>query len=403
MENSLAFKGVNGGALSGMRVYDASQGIAGPHATMLLALNGADVIKVEPGSGDWCRTLGKAVGQETTSFLAFNRGKRSLACDLKSAAGMAISRKLMSTCDIVVESFRPGVAAKLGIGYEQVREHNPTVIYTSVSGFGQSGPLAMRPAVDGVIQAYSGMMEMNRFGPGQPHRIGMVAVDVVTGLYAYQATVAAVIRRLRFGEGAYLDVNMAQSAAAFQATKVMEYWESGGSPEPLYAPAGVFATSDGSVYVSGMRAEHFGALCGVLGRPDLAADPRWQTQGARARHADAIHAELRKEFVKRSTAEWLQMLHPAGVLAETVCSYGEWLKQEHSLHTRAFSWAGSQEFGQLPVPRVPGIMPVEDDPASCSSAPLIGEHSRAILEELGFDAAWVDAQVATGSVKASLR
>jgi len=385
--------------LRGLRVYDATQGVAGPHATMLLALNGADVIKVEPMEGDWCRVLGRAVGQESVNYLAYNRGKRSMACDIRTAAGMEIARKLIATCDVFVESFRPGVIGKMGLGYDEVSKINPKIIYASVSGFGQTGPNSRRPTVDGLIQAYSGMMVMNRTDDGTPHRMGMIVIDVVTGLYAYQAITTAVIRKLRFDQGSYLDISMVQSAAAFQAAKIMEYAESGGRAQPLYVPAGMFRTADGYIVVSGMRSQHFAALCGVVGRLDLAADSRWQTQGERTEHGAIINAELRKEFVKRTSQEWLSDLHAVGVFAERVRSYGEWLDDDHAKAARAYAWVDSDAFGRLPVPCVPGVLPAGDDPsANVAVPPLIGEHTRAILGELGFEHAWVDAQIAAGTV-----
>lgn len=390
--------------LRGMRVYDATQGVAGPHATMLLALNGADVIKVEPLEGDWCRVLGNAIGQESVNYLAYNRGKRSMACDVKTAAGMEIVRKLIATCDVFVESFRPGVIGRMGLGYDEVSKINPKIIYASVSGFGQTGPNSQRPTVDGLIQAYSGMMVMNRTDDGTPHRMGMIVIDVVTGLYAYQAITTAIIRKLRFDQGSYLDINMVQSAAAFQAAKIMEYAESGGRPQPLYVPAGMFRTADGYIVVSGMRSHHFAALCGVVNRPDLAADPRWQTQGDRTAHGTTINEELRKEFVKRTSQEWLSGLHAVGVFAERVRSYGEWLEDDHARGSNAYAWVDTGAFGCLPVPCVPGVLPAGDNPSAVGAAPpLIGEHTRAILGELGFEHAWVDAQIAAGAIAETQR
>lgn len=388
-------------ALSGIKVYDATQGVAGPHAAMLLALHGADVRKVEPLDGDWCRVLGKPKGQHTVESLAINRGKRSLACDLKTAEGLDIARRLIAESDIFIESFRPGVIGKMGLGYEQVREIKPDIVYASISGFGQHGPNTQRPTVDGLIQAYSGMMVMNRTPDGQPHRQGMIAVDVMTGLYAYQAISSALIRKIRFGKGAYLDINMAQSAAAFQAAKVMEHVVYDGKAPPLYVPAGMFRTADGDMVISGMRNAHFAALCEVVGRPDLADDPRWSTQAQRAEYGDIIHGELRKEFVKRTTREWLKALHAAGVLAEVVQSYGDWLEDEHSKSVQAYRWTDTSEFGALPVPRIPGILPI-DDPAS-TPGPLIGEHSREILRELGYTEEWIEDQLEAGVLRESVR
>lgn len=372
-------------ALSGMRVLDLSQGIAGPHASMLLALNGADVVKVEPLGGDWGRVLGKSTDQETASYLSFNRGKRSLAIDLRSASGQLAMSRLIPTCDIVIESFRPGVAAKLDVGYEQICRVSPKVIYASVSGFGQRGAMAQRPAVDGVIQAYSGMMQMNRTSDGQPHQIGMVIVDVTTGLYAHQAILAAAMRRLRFDVGAQLDINMAQCAAALQTSKIVEFHQSKGQPQALYAPAGIFETQEGRLYVSGMRQEHFVALCNVLGVPSLSQDPRWPTAELRVRFRSAIHQALQRRFMERPAQAWLPELHAAGILAERVRSYGDWIDAELERDPDAYAWMASAT-GPVPIPRVPGF----DRSLSALPPPRIGQHSCEILSSLGFDSAWID-------------
>ncbi|SVB49177.1 uncharacterized protein METZ01_LOCUS202031, partial [marine metagenome] len=173
--------------LDGIKVFDATQGVAGPHATMLLAQHGANVIKVEPLEGDWGRTLGKMYGDLCAHAVNFNRGKRSIALDLKSTDGIKVAQKLASDADIVVESFRPGVMARFGLGYMDIKAKRQDVIYLSVTGFGQEGPNKNLPVTDSVIQAFSGFMSINRDSEGTPQRLGMIAIDVLTGLYAYQA------------------------------------------------------------------------------------------------------------------------------------------------------------------------------------------------------------------------
>lgn len=388
--------------LSGIRVYDASQGVAGPHATMLLALQGADVLKVEPLEGDWCRVLGKKTGQHCAHSLAFNRGKRSIAFNIKSEAGREIARRLVEHADVFVESFRPGVAEKIGLGYRQLSAAKPSLVYASVSGFGQVGPLAQRPTVDVLIQAYSGMMVMNKTPDGLPFRQGMVTVDVVTGLYAYQAILAAIMHRIRFGEGACLDISMMQSAAAFQAAKIMEFIEFDGKPAPLYVPAGMFRTADGVIVISGMRDAHYRALCEALERPDMAQDPRWTTQSLRVKNGEPMLAELRKEFAKRATDDWIARLHTAGVLAEKVQSYQDWLREDHVASTKAVDWVEFGSNGRMPVVNIPGFPLVQDDPEA-RKAPLIGEHSSIILNELGFSPGEIVALLSQGSVRESVR
>ena len=196
--------------LEGINVFDATQGVAGPHATMLLAQHGANVIKVEPLDGDWGRTLGKVYGDLCAHAVTFNRGKRSIALDLKSTDGIKVAQKLAADADIVVESFRPGVMARFGLDYMSIKAKRNDVIYLSVPGFGQEGPNKDLPVTDSVIQAFSGFMSINRDNEGTPQRLGMIAIDVMTGLYAYQAISSAIIARIRYGEGAYIDCSLMQ-------------------------------------------------------------------------------------------------------------------------------------------------------------------------------------------------
>ncbi|HYC65599.1 MAG TPA: CoA transferase, partial [Reyranellaceae bacterium] len=261
------------GAFDGLTVLDFTQGIAGPHASMLLALHGADVIKIEPPEGDWGRALGELKGDHCAHSVAFNRGKRSIALDLKSPDGIAVVQKIAAKANAVMESFRPGVISRLGFGYEQIKKVNPNVVYCSVSGFGQTGPYSKRPTVDGLIQAFSGMMVMNRMPDGTPWRQGMIAVDVTTGLYTFQALSTALMRQVRFGEGSHIDSSLMRSAAAFQGAKLMEWVFSKGTPPPLYMPAGSYKTANGYIMVSAMRPHHFKALFELIGRDDIANDP----------------------------------------------------------------------------------------------------------------------------------
>lgn len=387
---------------SGFKVLDLTQGVAGPYATMLLGLNGADVLKVEPLDGDWARRLGAVAGQQSVNFLAYNRAKRSLAIDLKSDAGRKAMAAALEQCDIVVESFRPGVVKRLGLGYEDAVRIRPEVVYASVSGFGQSGPDTGRAAVDTLMQAYSGMMQMNASASGEPHRSGMIIVDALTGLFAYQAVSASVLRRARFGGGEYLDISMMQTAAAFQTSKIMEYQQAGGSLAPLYVPAGMFKTADGHIVVSGMRKAHFSAICNVTGHPELADDPRWPNQYDRVAFADEINGKLQSAFLQASSQSWLEKLAAAGVMAERVRSYGEWLREPQVGAVGSVAWVDTDGFGNLPVARVPGILP-RDDVEGVTQPPRIGEQSMEILGELGFDNRWIVQQVAAGSVGISRR
>jgi crotonobetainyl-CoA:carnitine CoA-transferase CaiB-like acyl-CoA transferase len=388
-------------AFSGVTVLDFSQGVAGPHATMLLALHGADVIKIEPLEGDWGRALGEIKGDHCPHSVAFNRGKRSLALDLKSPDGVAAIKKIAAKADVVVESFRPGVIGRLGFGYDDIKKINPKVVYCSVSGFGQTGPNAKRPTVDGLIQAFSGMMVMNKLPDGTPWRQGMIAVDVTTGLYTFQALSTAIMRQFRFGEGGYIDSSLMRAAAAYQGAKLMEWVYSEGKPQPLYMPAGSYKTANGYIMVSAMRPHHFRTMFELIGRHDVANDPDLQTHDGRIRNAAKIVKALNETMPTRTTEDWIALFLPNEVFCERVNNYSDYLEHPHVKATGAIDWIEQEGFARLPVANIPGLPPAREDLAR-HHAPHIGEHSRAILGELGYSTADIEAMVARKAIVAPL-
>lgn len=368
-------------AFEGFRVIDASQGVAGPHAAMLLALHGADVIKIEPPEGDWGRVLGRTLESNTIHFVAFNRGKRSVGIDLARPEGRQIAGDLMASADVVIESFRPGVAAKLGLDYATATKSNPNVIYMSVSGYGQNGPNRERPTVDGVIQAYSGMMVMNG-AADKPHRQNMVVIDTVTGLYGFQAISAALMRKMRFGEGAFIDMSLMQSAAAMQAAKLMEAVAEGPTPGPLYSPSGVYETSDGHILLSAMRARNFETLCDVLGCPELATDPRFGSIDLRNANRKAMNDVLQQKLRERTTNAWVELMLARGVMASPINTYADWLADDHVKAVDAYQTVEFAGLGSLPIAAIPGCPGPHEIPTN-GMVPGLGEHSHAIVSSLG--------------------
>ena len=367
-------------AFEGFRVIDASQGVAGPHAAMLLALHGADVIKIEPPEGDWGRILGKTKANNTIHFTAFNRGKRSIAIDLAKEEGRRIAGDLVASADVVIESFRPGVASRLGLDYSEAVKTNPNLIYMSVSGYGQTGPNRERPTVDGVIQAFSGMMVMNG-SVEKPHRQSMVIIDTVTGLYGFQAISAALMRKVRFGTGSFIDISLMQSAAAFQAAKLMEAAAEGPSPGPLYSPSGVYETADGHILLSAMRSRNFEDLCDVVGCPQLAADPRFGSVDDRNANRQDMNRVLQERLRTRTTNDWVALLLERGVMASPINSYSDWLSDAHVKAVEAYQIVPFEGLGSLPVAAIPGCPGPEF--AANGLVPGLGEHTTAILSSLG--------------------
>ena len=389
-------------SLSGIKVVDVTQGIAGPHAGMLLAQHGATVIKLEPLEGDWGRTLGKRYDDLSAQAIVFNRGKKSLAVDLKTGQGRDIARRLASDSDVVLESYRPGVMSRLGLGYEDIRAMRPDVIYLSISGFGQRGPYSGLPVTDSVIQAFSGWMTLHKDPDGTPTRSGITAIDVMTGLYAYQAIASALIRRLRFGEGAYIDCSMLQSAAAFQAAKILEHYFEKGRPEASYVPVGVMPTADGYLSISAMRDSHYAALCRVLGRAELATHPRFDSRDKRRANKEELMALLRDEFRKRKTADWERELTEAGVMNSRVNAYQDFLADGHVKEAGTFGYADHGALGLAPVANIPGadLFAGDRERAWC---PHVGEHSRAVLTAHGYGEDEIASLEAAGVIRQARR
>src|SRR3954451_6169337 len=276
----------------GLRVIDFGQGIASPYCAMLLAAYGAEVTKVEPPEGDWSRYLGTTYGRHTALSAVYNRGKRSLCLDMKRSEAVAIAKQLAQRCDVLIEGFRPGVAARLGIGYETLARDNPGLIYLSVSGFGQQGPYADRPGSDSVAQAFSGLVSVNVGNDRIPHRVGTTISDVATGVYAFQAIATALFARASVGTGRWIDVNLAQSTAALLGHKAAEYVLESGAPRALNVPAGTYQTQDGWMMVTLVNEAQYRRLCAAIGRDDLASDPRFADFARRADSAETLIAQF---------------------------------------------------------------------------------------------------------------
>lgn len=380
----------------GFKVLDLTQGVAGPHSTMLLAQQGAEVTKIEPIDGDWGRTLGKMYGDTCAHGIIFNRGKRSVSLNMKEAKAKELAQKAAAEADVIVESFRPGVMKRFGLSYDDVKKTNPNVIYLSVTGFGQEGPYNTLPVTDSVIQAFSGWMSINRDAENTPQRIGMIAVDVMTGLYAFQAISAALMRKVRFGEGQYIDCSLMQCAAAFQAAKVMEHYLEGGQPQTLYVPVGTMKTKDGYINVTAMREHHYVGLCKVLEKDEWATDPRFDNREKRIDQEKVLMPMVRAEFLRKTTEEWAEALTEAGVMNAAVSTYDDFMADEHVKAVETISWISHQGMsGDLPMCNIPGFRRIEGG-NDLDEAPSIGQHTDEILKRWGLSESDISELVASG-------
>jgi len=367
---------------AGLKVVDLSQGIAGPYSAMLLAQYGADVIKVEPPEGDWARGLGRRYGDMTAFSIAANLGKRSIVLDLKAEEDRRILRRLLATADVFLESFRPGVVARLGVGYADVEAINPRVVYLSVSGFGQTGPDAERPAVDTVFQAFTGIMSVNRGLDGIPHRVPVIVVDMATALSNFQAIAVALYARRDEARGRYIESSLLRGGATIQTVSMIQHHLEGGKPQPGLTPSGTFRASDGWINLTILRDADFPVLCDALGIPAAKGDPRFATNDSRFVNVTALNALLEPAFAGRTTADLSARLRAARLMHQRVNSYLEFLDDPHVKAIGAVTWIDQPGIGRVPVPAVPGLPPlVSGSPRAV--APSLDQHRKEILAELG--------------------
>ncbi|MBF8173988.1 MULTISPECIES: CaiB/BaiF CoA-transferase family protein [Streptomyces] len=396
--------------LEGVRILDLTNVLAGPFAGYQLALQGADVIKVEvPESGDLARQLGadRALGEELlgASFLAQNGGKRSLTLNLKAPEGREALLRAVRETDVLLENFRPGVMDRLGVGWKTLRAENPHLVYCAISGFGQTGPLRDRPAYDQIIQGLSGMMSVTGTPGTAPLRAGFPVADTLGGMAAAYAVAAALVRRGRTGEGAFVDVSMLESALTAMGWVTSNYLISGRDPRPMgnenftAAPSGTFRTADGHLNIAANRQQQYTTLCRLVGREDLATDPRFTHPADRKTHRDALREEVESALAARSAAEWEEILSDAGVPAARVLSVPDALALDH-LAARGFVHDLPFPDGRdRPLHVLGSPVRVDDGPAAAPvPPPLLGEHTDEILAELGYTPAEITALREGGAV-----
>ncbi|MEE2688431.1 MAG: CoA transferase [Pseudomonadota bacterium] len=368
----------------GLRVVDLTQGLAGPYCAMLMAQNGADVIKVEPPEGDWSRRLGVSLGQaRTAAFVASNRGKRAIVADLKSEEGLNLVRELVRGADVFMESNRAGVAERLGLGYDELRSLNASLIYLSVTGFGQHGPYSDRPATDAILQAFSGLMVSNLDRDGAPRRIEFPVPDYTTGLIAYQTLVTALYGRMVHGSGQRLDVSLMQAMLLFQQqgliAREVDPTPPQGSPVP---PTGTYAAADGFINISVVREKFFQGLCDALDLPDLAKDPRFSSIDARRAHVQALLPPIEAAVARRRLSDLAEAFASADVPHAVVNDYPAAVRDPHVAATEGVVWFALEGAPALPFVNVPGATPLQPEDRRARVPDLDGDRSE-VLSDLG--------------------
>ena len=373
--------------LDGVRVADFTQALSGPYCTMLLADLGADVVKVEmPGRGDDSRHWGPPfVGDTAAYFLAVNRNKRSIELDLRSPSGREAAAALVANSDVVVENWRPGTAARLGLDAGTLTERHPRLVHCSISGFGGDGP--PRAGYDQIVQGMSGWMSLTGAGEGEPFKAGVPVGDISAGMFAAHGILAALLKRERTGEGSVVDIAMLDSLVAMLAYQATRFFATGVSPlregnqHATIAPYGTFPTKDGSLNVCVGNDQQFQRLCVALDAPHLGGDPRYQTNPLRLQHRDELTNEVSEVLRGLTSADVLDRLELAGVPAGPIRTLDEVFADEDVQRRGLQLRVDHEQLGQVSVPG--GPWRIDGVPVSARlPPPVLGQHTAQILEEL---------------------
>jgi formyl-CoA transferase len=371
-------------ALSDVRVLELTQVMAGPFCGQVLADMGADVIKVEPPSGDSTRS-----SMGTSAFLAVNRNKRSLILNLKQPGHVAAFHRLAETADVVLENNRPGVVARLGVDWDTLREVNPRLVYASISGFGQTGPYSQRPGYDLMAQGLSGVMSVTGEPDGNPVKAGIPIGDLSAGLFCAVAILSALHARERTGRGQYIDTSLFEGALALSIWESAELWATGrvpgklGSAHRLTAPYQALKTADGYITVGGNTQPLFERLCAAIDAPHIAEDPRFATNDDRMSNVSDLVEALEEALRARTTDEWVATLVEGGVPCGPIHDYAEVFADEHTQAREMEVTVDHPVEGTIRALGIP--VKLSDTPGAVRRpAPLLGQHSEEILRDAGF-------------------
>lgn len=389
------------GPLAGVRVVDFSQIVSGPMAAQILGQQGAEVIKVESPGGDPVRGLGPAKGDRSAMFIAVNHGKRGLAVDLKTDAAKAIVMALVERADVLIENFRPGVIGRLGFGHAACAAHNPRLVYASINGFGPDGPYANIRVYDPVVQAVSGLAALQAGADGVPQLMRTLVADKTTAIAAAQAITAALFARERSGVGQRIDLAMLDVAVGFAWPDGMwndTFLDDPPPPSPAYgAQMRLWVAADGRVAIGALQTAEFVALCDAVGRPDLAVDPRLASVAGRNAHRADWTTALGEAVAAMPVDALMAGFIRTGAVGGRANAVADVARDPQVVHNATVTTIDHGAIGRAAVPRgaarFGGAAVVASGPA-----PMIGEHSRAILGELGYDPAAIDALVASGVV-----
>ncbi len=382
--------------LKRIRVVDITRAMAGPYCTMMLGDLGADVIKIErPGTGDDSRGWGPPFVGEPSSgypgqsayFLSANRNKRSLTLNLKAPAGQEIIRHLVEISDVLIENYRTGVLDRMGLGYEDLRQTNPALIYCSISGYGRTGPYQDKPGYDAIIQAEGGLMSITGPQEGPPSRVGVPIIDITSGMFAASAILAALVERGNTGQGQHVDVSLLDTQTVLLANVASSYLISGDPPQrqgnahPSIAPYELFHAQDKGFILGAANQGQWEKLCQLIERSDLFKDPRFKDNQARVEHRQELNQILNQIFKNRSAGEWLSLLEEAGLPCGPINSIPEVFQHPQVLARELIQKVDHPQAGSISLTGFP--YKLSRTPAELRLAPpTLGEHNHEILVEL---------------------
>ena len=376
-------------ALEGIRVLDVTQVMAGPFCAMQLCDMGADVIKVEPPAGDATRRMAGARGTDSPGFNAVNRGKRGIVLDLKSAAGQEAFRRLLRGTDIVIENYRPGVMRAFGLDYASLAGEYPALIYASISGYGQTGPDAGKGGFDLIAQGVSGLMSVTGEPARPPAKVGVPLTDLGAALFALSAVLAALHYRGRTGRGQYIDTSLVEAGVALSVWESTQYFAEGTIPEALgsahrmWAPYQAIRCADGYITLGSANDRLFQRLCGLLGHPEWVSEPQFLNDTLRVRNRAVLIDRIERITADGTRAEWIARFESAGIPCGPINNYAEVYADPQILARGMVVEVDHPSLGRVRMPGPPVKMS-ETPPVADRPAPLLGQHTREILREIGY-------------------
>jgi len=383
--------------LTGIKVLDLTRVLSGPYCAQMLCDMGADVLKIEnPAWGDDSRLFQPFVGKKSLYFEFVNGGKKSLTLNFKNPKAVEILKQLIAKADILLENYRPGIMKKFGVDYESVKKINPRLIYASISGFGQTGPDAMKPAYDILTQARGGVMSLTGYPDGDPMLVGVSFSDMIAGVFAVTAITTALYQREKTNEGQQIDISMLDCQVSLLESSMMRYQFSKIPPKPVgcrhptEAPFQSFNASDRPFVIAAIGDHMFRQLCTLIGHPDLPADPKFSSTAARHENRDELAVVLQKEFLKKTAKEWVSALEENGVPASLIQNLEEVCQDPQVIARHMMIDSEDPELKGIKLMATPVKMTTLPDQTSRPAAPALGQDTADILHDLGFDDVQID-------------